>query len=493
MSMRDGRPAPTPSLFRQLAEQALARSAGAPLVAGNRVELLFDAAANFAAWLDAIAQAEHCILVEMYLFADDDFGRQLRSALQDKARQGVRVYLLYDWLGSWREHYRGFFKPLLLAGAQVRVWQPPSFGKGFRLLGRDHRKLIVVDGHTAFIGGLCASSRWNDWRDTGLRLQGPLLDDAVTAFADSWLHAGDGALPPVATDRSSHGEVAARLIATTPATANLMRLDLLIAGFARRRLWLTDAYFMGTSTYLTALQQAARDGVDVRLLVPRSSDIGWIATVSRTLYRPLLSAGVRVFEWDGTMIHAKTAVADSRWARIGSTNLNVSSWLANRELDLAIEDEALARQMETRFLQDLDHATEIVLSGQHLRPALKHARGERRRLPVRQQAVVGAAAAARQALRIGDAVGAAVRGTRNVEQSEAASFLSIALTLLGLTLLVLLFPWLAALPLALLLGFAGVSVLLRAATLYRRRWQKKQHPVVPARPDKPPPDDDVKP
>lgn len=476
MSMRDGRPAPTPSLFRQLAEQALARSAGAPLVAGNRVELLFDAAANFAAWLDAIAQAEHCILVEMYLFADDDFGRQLRSALQDKARQGVRVYLLYDWLGSWREHYRGFFKPLLLAGAQVRVWQPPSFGKGFRLLGRDHRKLIVVDGHTAFIGGLCASSRWNDWRDTGLRLQGPLLDDAVTAFADSWLHAGDGALPAVATDRSSHGDVAARLIATTPATANLMRLDLLIAGFARRRLWLTDAYFMGTSTYLTALQQAARDGVDVRLLVPRSSDIGWIATVSRTLYRPLLSAGVRVFEWDGTMIHAKTAVADSRWARIGSTNLNVSSWLANRELDVAIEDHSLAAQMETRFLQDIDHATEVVLSGTHKRPALAKPRQQGPKLPLRQHAVASAAAAARQAARLGDALDSAIRGTRSVEDSEARAFASIALVLLMLAAAILWFPYLVVLPLALLLLLASGSILLRAAP---RLWKKRRPPTSP--------------
>jgi CDP-diacylglycerol--glycerol-3-phosphate 3-phosphatidyltransferase/cardiolipin synthase len=145
------------------------------------------------------------------------------------------------------------------------------------------------------------------------------------------------------------GTIAARLIATTPSTAHMMRLDLLIASFARRTLWLTDAYFMGTSTYLSALKQAARDGVDVRLLVPRSSDIRWIATVSRTMYRPLLESGVRVFEWNGPMIHAKTAVADGRWARIGSTNLNISSWLANREIDVAIEDESVAGELAARF------------------------------------------------------------------------------------------------------------------------------------------------
>ncbi|RBH43483.1 cardiolipin synthase B, partial [Pseudomonas sp. MWU13-2860] len=182
------------------------------------------------------------------------------------------------------------------------------------------------------------------WRDTGLALRGPLLAPALSAFADSW--ASCGAPLEAHWLRADYaapcGETAARLIATTPSTARMMRLDLLVASFARRTLWLTDAYFMATSLYLSALQQAGRDGVDVRLLVPRSSDIRWIATISRTQYRPLLEAGVRVFEWNGPMIHAKTAVADGRWARIGSTNLNLSSWLVNRELDIALEDETLA-------------------------------------------------------------------------------------------------------------------------------------------------------
>jgi CDP-diacylglycerol--glycerol-3-phosphate 3-phosphatidyltransferase/cardiolipin synthase len=206
----------------------------------------------------------------------------------------------------------------------------------------------------------------------------------------------------------------------------MMRLDLLIASFARRTLWLTDAYFMGTSTYLSALKQAARDGVDVRLLVPRSSDIRWIATVSRTMYRPLLESGVRVFEWNGPMIHAKTAVADGRWARIGSTNLNISSWLANREIDVAIEDESVAGELAARFLQDLEQSTEVVLSGHKRTPVLTHPRQ-------RQQASFlfpnaghaarsGASAAARQAARIGDALGAVVRGTRSIDSSEATAF-----------------------------------------------------------------------
>jgi len=473
-------PSADSQLFRQLAEQALARSAGAPLVNGNAVNLLFDAAANFNAWQQHIAAAQDYILIEMYLFADDDFGHAVREQLLEKLAKGVQVYLLYDWLGCWREHYTGFFSPLQQAGAQVRAWQAPGWRTGLNLPGRDHRKLIVIDGDIAFIGGLCISSRWDGWRDTGLSLRGPLLAEALAAFADSWQASG-GVLPPLAANPAQAGNVSARLIATTPSTAKLMRLDLLIAGFARERLWLTDAYFMGTSAYLSALQNAARDGVDVRLLVPRSSDIGWIATVSRTLYRPLLEAGVRVFEWNGQMIHAKTAVADGRWARIGSTNLNVSSWLANRELDLAIEDRTLAAEMETRFLQDIDNATEVVLSGAHKRPALAKPRQQGPRLPLRQHAAASAAAAARQAARLGDVLDTAIRGTRNVEDSEASAFASIAVVLLLLAAAVLWFPYLAALPLALLLLLVGGSVLLRAwPRLWRRRRTSRSHARPPS-------------
>src|SRR5690606_16814736 len=139
------------------------------------------------------------------------------------------------------------------------------------------------------------------------------------------------------------GDVNLRLIPTEPFSANVLRLDLLVGAAARRTLWITDAYFIGTPAYIEALNRAARDGVDVRLLLPRDSDVRWTVTVARSLYRPLLEAGVRIFEWNGSMVHAKTAVADSRWARIGSTNLNLNSWIGNWELDVAIEDVGVAR------------------------------------------------------------------------------------------------------------------------------------------------------
>lgn len=474
--------------IRQMAEQAFSRSAGAPLISGNQVDLLFDCAENFPAWESAIAGARESILIEMYIFADNRFGRRLRDLLVERAAAGVRVCLLYDWMGSLREHLRGFFKPIAAAGGKLCVFNPPSLSGGLSLFGRDHRKLIIVDQRVAFVSGLCASSVWEGnpekdiapWRDTGVRIRGPLVASAVAAFTDSWLTCG-GTLPDNfhMCEPAPCGEVDARLIATKPDTANIMRLDLLITSFARQTLWLTDAYFIGTGVYLTALKRAARDGVDVRLLVPRSSDIGWIATVSRTQYRPLLEAGVRVFEWNGEMIHAKTAVADGRWARIGSTNLNLSSWMANRELDISIEDSAVATRLAERFQLDLQNSTEVVLGGRRRRPILSKAR-EKETFSLSGASggsFVGARAAARQAARIGDALGVVVRGTRNVDASEASSFLSIGLFLLLLGALLAFFPYLIVAPLVLVLTISSVAVIARSLTLYRARRKRRAQAV----------------
>jgi cardiolipin synthase len=191
--------------------------------------------------------------------------------------------------------------------------------------------------------------------------------DIERAFAQAWATTG---LPlplselPRREDVPPAGTVSLRVIASEPSTAGLYRLDTLVAAGAQRSLWLTDAYFVGTTVYIQALVAAAKDGVDVRLLVPGASDLVLIRALSRAGYRPLLEGGVRVFEWNGSMLHAKTAVADGRWARVGSSNLNPSSWLGNWELDIAVEDEGFAHAMEDMFLNDLEQATEIVLSAQ---------------------------------------------------------------------------------------------------------------------------------
>src|SRR3954451_16166541 len=157
------------------------------------------------------------------------------------------------------------------------------------------------------------------------------------------------------------GDTTVRVVATVPMTAGMSRVDELVAALARERLWLTDAYYAGITSYVQALTAAAKDGVDVRLLVPNGTDIPLLRPLSRAGYRPLLEAGVRVFEWNGPMLHAKTAVADGHWARVGSSNLNVSSWFGNFELDLVVEDERFGQDMDAMYLEDLSNATEVVL------------------------------------------------------------------------------------------------------------------------------------
>jgi cardiolipin synthase len=202
------------------------------------------------------------------------------------------------------------------------------------------------------------------WRDTGAEVRGPAVADIEQAFAEVWAMMGDPVPDdelPVADKIDRVGDMSLRVVAGVPAMASVLRLDQLVATLARKRLWLTDAYYAGLSTYVEALKAAARDGVDVRLIVPNATDIILLRPLSRAGYRPLLEAGVRVFEWKGPMLHAKTAVADGSWARVGSTNLNIASWFGNCELDLVVEDASFAGEMEEMYLRDLANATEIVL------------------------------------------------------------------------------------------------------------------------------------
>ena len=346
--------ASAPDQDAQRWDRAFARAAGAAPSETNAVRLLLDAGENFPAWLDAIAKAERYILFESYLILDDAVGRAFAEALAAKAKAGLRVCLVYDWLGS-----RGgapLWAPLRAAGVEIRTFNPPRFDSPLAWLSRDHRKSIVVDGDVGFVSGLCVDQAWEGnpakrlepWRDTGVEIRGPAVAELEHAFAQVWSACTGpplGDLPGHTRDREPHGDVRVHVVAGVPGAAGIYRLDLLVASVARKTLWLTDAYFVGTSAYTQALRAAAADGVDVRLLVPGASDIPALSPLSRAGYRPLLEAGVRVFEWNGTMLHAKTAVADGTWARVGSTNLNLASWMSNYEFDVAIEDAAFAQAM----------------------------------------------------------------------------------------------------------------------------------------------------
>lgn len=464
-----------------LLEQLHARSSGGEMHAGNSVVILKDSGENFPAWLEAIEAAEDYVLIEMYIFAANDFGRRLRDLLIEKCRQGVRVVLVYDWLGSLWPVLCRFFKPLKQAGAEVVAYNPLGFASGFGLLSRDHRKSFVIDEHTAFVSGLCVSSAWEGnpaegvapWRDTGVKLQGPVVADVIQALADTLRSQGRRLPENIRRRCYQHaGTVRAGVIATTPSNNNMMRLDLNALALANRNLWLTDAYFMPTRLYTQALINAANDGVDVRILVPRTSDIRWIGRVSRTRYRSLLEAGVRVFEWNGPMIHAKSAIADGLWARVGSTNLNFASWHINRELDVVIEDAVVSQQLEQMFLQDLSNATEIVLNESERRAALqrRHLMLSLRRIGSRQQAQ----AAARRLLQLSTVFRGNFYGTRTVDENEAKSYLSLGVSMLAVVLLLWFVPYLLVAPVMLLLLASGLSTTIHAVRQLLRFRRENQ-------------------
>lgn len=462
--------------IRELADQAFSRAAGAPLIKGNRVKLLKDAAENYPAWLQAIARAERYIHFESYIIHEDEQGRKFADALIAKAKEGVRVRLIYDWLGGFGKTSRRFWNNLRENGVEVRCYNLPQWDSPLGWLSRDHRKTLTADGRVGFITGLCVGQDWvgdperniDPWRDTGVEVRGPAVAHVEHAFAYVWAMLGQpipdrDLVRPEALSRE--GDMELRVVATMPANAGMMRSDQLVASLARSRLWLTDAYYAGTTTYVQALRSAAIDGVDVRLLVPSASDIPIIRPLSRAGYRPLLEAGVRIFEWNGPMLHAKTAVADRRWARVGSTNLNIASWFGNCEMDAVVEDERFGTKMEEMYLQDLENATEIVLD------AKDRVRAPRRS---RQARVAGSGGgsggrAAAGALRIGNAVGAAFAGKRVLEPVEARLMLIGGSLLFGLALLFFKFPRALVYPVVFILTWFALALLYRGVRLHRMK------------------------
>ncbi len=470
-------------LKRALTADAFLRASGAPLVHGNSLRILRDGEENYPKWLKAIQSAEKTIHLEMYIIHNDQTGRRFRDLMAEKARQGVKVRVLYDWVGSHGPLAYRMWKPAREAGVEVRAANPPSLDSLLGWASRDHRKLLTIDGSLAFISGLCMGDAWAGdsargilpWRDTGVEILGPAVVDAEVSFAEAWKKAG-GSIPTAEIPRRGNlpkaGNVALRIVAASPETAGIYRLDLMVAASACKSLWLSDAYFIGTPAYNQALRSAALDGVDVRLLVPHGSDIQWIANVSRTLYRSLLEAGARVFEWNGPMMHAKTAVADGRWARIGSTNLNIASWIGNWELDVVIENENIGGEMSRMFLEDLANSTEIVLTRRKkVRPTQP--------LPTASQARTSSGSGKHVltgVFRVGSALNAAVKGPRILSHTESTSFFSISLVVLALASVALFLPKIIAYPIGAIFAWMGILLLTKGLRVRFGKEARKKDP-----------------
>jgi cardiolipin synthase A/B len=443
-------------------------------VTGNSVRILKDAGENYPAWLDAIKSAKRKIYFESYIIHEDEQGLRLADALAAKVREGVSVRLVYDWMGGIWASSRKFWKRMRSAGIDVRCFNPPRLDSPFGWLSRDHRKMIAVDGEVGFITGLCVGQMWvgfpeegiEPWRDTGVEVRGPAVADIEQSFAQVWAMTGDALPEHELTDGKSipvAGDVSVRVVASVPNTAGLYRLDQMVAAGANETLWLTDAYFAGTAPYVQALRAAAMDGVDVRLLVPEANDIPVMRALSRSGYRSLLEAGVRVFEWNGPMLHAKTAVSDGHWARVGSTNLNLASWIGNWELDLVVEDNKFGQAMEQMYIKDLENATEILLTKKR-KPLPKKQRS--RRLAKRLGSGTSGRTAA-GAVRLGNIVSAAITNKRMLGPAEARIMYSSGLLLLASAALAIFWPRVITVPIAVIAVWVAASLFLRGYVLNR--------------------------
>jgi cardiolipin synthase len=392
--------------------------------------------------LDLIGTAERCIHLENYIIRADATGWRFAEALAARARAGVQVRVLYDWLGSISTR-RGYWRFLRSAGVEVRCFNPPHLVRLFANLTRDHRKVLVCDGVRAVIGGQCIGDEWSGdsergvppWRDTAVEIHGPAAYALDSAFLVTWGLAGPPpAEEPPPADPPAAGDAEVRVIVGEPNRERAYRsLEYLTAGSVER-LWITDAYLVPPPRLFQALLDAARDGADIRLLVPGTSDLPIVRNFTRVGYRRLLQAGIRIYEWDGPMLHAKTMVADSRWARIGTSNLNASSLLGNYEIDVLIEEEAFAQEMEAQFRRDLEQSLEIrrrpYRAPKHLQPVLPTGLARDEPVPAHHRQRRG-----RRELRVRAAVAARtlISGARRSIYGPASGFLVV----LGLLFLIL--------------------------------------------------------
>ena len=349
--------------------RALDRATGARPIPGNIVRHIAISSDALDTMLEMIAAAQRTVHFENYIIQDDHTGSRFASAWAERARAGVRVRILYDAFGC-RSTSSGYWRELRSYGVDVRPFRPIWTSGPIEAFSRDHRKLLVVDGERAMTGGLCIGDEWAGdpregqpcWRDTMVIVCGPAVAALEAAFGRMWARAGRP-LPEdeIAPAPDECGPSAVRVVEGLPGQSRIYRAVQLLAAAVTERLWITDAYLVAPPSLYAAFVDAARSGVDVRLLLPGISDIPIVRIFTRSGYRELLHAGARIFEYRGPMLHAKTLVADHEWARVGSSNLNVSSLLGNYELDLVAEQDGLTATLATQFLHDMAQSREIVL------------------------------------------------------------------------------------------------------------------------------------
>jgi cardiolipin synthase len=349
-----------------------------PATRGNHAELLVDGDATFDAVFAAIDSATEYLLVQFFIVHEDTLGMKFREHLMRKARDGVRVYFLYDEVGCHRLSTK-YLQVLCESGARVEGFKTTrGWGNRFQLNFRNHRKLVIADGREALTGGLNVgdeymgrSKRFGPWRDTFLRVRGPAVQAAQLTFVEDWYWA-TGEVPKLRWKPSAAADADQRamVLATGPADeADRCSLAFIRAvNSARRRLWISSPYFVPDTTVLTALQLAALRGVEVRLLLPERSDHRLPMLSSFSYYESLALAGIELYRYQPGFLHQKALLVDDDLAAIGSINVDYRSFHLNFEVVVMVTDPDFSRQVETMLAADFARARLVDYSEYHRRP-----------------------------------------------------------------------------------------------------------------------------
>lgn len=365
-----------------------AEIAGSPLVAGNRVELLIDGPLTYEAMITAIDKARDHINMETYIIDDDEVGNHFASHLIAKQNSGVHVNFIYDSIGS-RSTPKAFFERLKNNGINVLEFNPVNpllTRKAWELNQRDHRKLLIVDGEVAFVGGLNISSVYssgsfrpsrNDdqkqaWRDTHLQIIGPVVAEFQKMFMATWQQQKGQQIAksnyfPV---RTSQGSEVVRAIGSAPDELYSQIYSTLLSAInsAESHIFITNAYFVPDPQLMTALKDAAQRGVDTRLLLPAKTDSMLVFYASRSYYDELMSAGIKIYERQDAVLHAKTALVDGVWSTVGSTNLDWRSFVNNQEINAVVLGQGFGAIMQAVFENDLVLSKHMTLDAWRKRP-----------------------------------------------------------------------------------------------------------------------------
>jgi cardiolipin synthase A/B len=345
---------------------ALAHLLGNSFHSGQQLRLLIDGDATFEAIFSAIAQAEHCVLVQFFIFHDDHLGRRMQQALLERAAAGVQVYVLFDGIGS-HALPRHYVDTLTRGGVAIHPFATERRSNRFQLNFRNHRKIVVVDGWIGFVGGLNVGDEYlglkpplAPWRDTHLQLSGPAVMDLQRSFAVDW-HWVTGELPPMLPPRPAQGTAYTLIAPTGPAdpqeTCSLFFTVAINA--ARQRLWLTTPYFVPDQAVMSALRLAVMRGVDVRVLLPSRPDHRTVFLASTLHAHDAINAGIRIYRYQPGFVHQKVILIDDDTASVGSMNLDNRSFRLNFEIGAISVDRAFAKDVENMLIEDFSHAVEI--------------------------------------------------------------------------------------------------------------------------------------